>query len=112
TPIACVAVVPLVDILIIWGFVRFAANVKMNMAGILMILLTASLTIPSGFLNLAHGIEPIFLLHALAFQAGGSRRRALALAAACLFVKPSMAYFLGLVLLAFIVLAALRGSAR
>lgn len=112
TPIACVAVTPLLDILIVWGFVRLAANVKMNLAGILIILLTASLTIPSGFLRLSHGIEPVFILHALAYQAQGSRRRALALAAACLFVKPSMAYFLGLVLLAFIVLAALRGSAR
>jgi len=112
TPTACVAMIPLLDILIIWGFVRFAANVKMNLAGILMILLTAFLTIPSSFGDLAHGIEPVFLLHALACQAGGNRRRALALAAACLFVKPSMAYFLGLVLLAFMVLDFLRNSAR
>jgi hypothetical protein len=112
TPIACVALVPLLDIIIIWGFVRFAANLKLNLAGILIILLTGSLTIPSGFLNLAHGMEPIFLLHALAFQAGGNRRRALALAAACLFVKPSMAYFFGLVLLVFIVIADLRDHER
>jgi hypothetical protein len=57
---------PLIDILIVWGFVRFAANLKVNLAGVLIILLTASLTIPSSFLNLTHGVEPIFLLHALA----------------------------------------------
>ena len=111
TPIACVAAIPLVDILIIWGFVRFATNLKMNLAGILILLLTASLTIPSSFINLTHGIEPVFLLHALADQGGGNRRRALALAAAGLFVKPSMAYVLGLVLLGFIVADCLRSRA-
>jgi hypothetical protein len=105
TPIACVATTPLIDILIIWGFVRFAANLKLNMAGLLIILLTATLTIPSALLNLTHGIETVFLIHALADQAGGNRRRALALATAALFVKPSMAYFVGLVLLVFIVIA-------
>jgi hypothetical protein len=112
TPFACVAAMALLDILIIWGFVRFMANIKMNLAGILMILLTGPLTIPSSFLNLTHGIEPVFLLHALAYQAGGNRRRALALAAACLFIKPSMAYFFGLVLVGFMVFDYLRDSSQ
>ena len=110
TPIACVAVTPLIDILIIWGFVRFAANLKLNLAGVLIILLTATLTIPSSFLNLTHVIEPVLLIHALADQAGGNRRRALALATAALFVKPSMAYFLGFVLLGFIAVGLLARS--
>jgi len=112
TPLACAATVPLLDIFIIWGFVRFATNIKMNLAGISIILLTAPLTVPSSFLNLAHGIEPAFLLHALAYQVGGDRRRALAFGTACVFVKPSMAYFLGLVLLVFIVSDCLRNRAR
>jgi hypothetical protein len=112
TPIACVAAMPLIDILIVWGFVRFAANLKMNFAGILIILLTASLTIPSSFINLTHGIEPVFLLHALADQGSGNRRRALALATTALFVKPSMAYFLGFILLGFIVADCVRDRAR
>ena len=108
TPIACVAVTPLMDILMIWGFVRFAANLKLNLAGVLIILLTATLTIPSSFLNLTHIIETVLLIHALADQAGGNRRRALALATAALFVKPSMAYFLGFVLIGFIAVDCLR----
>jgi hypothetical protein len=112
TPIACVAAVPLIDIFVVWGFVRFAANLKGNLAGVLIILLTASLTIPSSLLNLTHGIEPVFLLHALADQGGGNRRRALALATGALFVKPSMAYFVGLVLFSFIVADCLRNRER
>ena len=112
TPIACVAVTPLMDILMIWGFVRFAANLKLNLAGVLIILLTATLTIPSSFLNLTHIIETVLLIHALADQAGGNRRRALALATVALFVKPSMAYFLGFVLVAFIAADCLRSRAQ
>jgi hypothetical protein len=103
TPIACVVVTPLMDILLLWGFVRFAANLKLNLAGVLIILLTGTLTIPSSFLNLSHIFETVLLIHALADQAGGNRRRALALATVAVFVKPSMAYFLGLVLLVFVV---------
>src|SRR5277367_3893806 len=112
TPIACVAAVPLIDAFIVWGFVRFAANLKVNLSGVLVILLTASLTIPSSLLNLTHGIEPVFLLHALADQSGGNRRRALAFATGALFVKPSMAYFIGFVLFSFIVADCLRGRER
>jgi hypothetical protein len=107
-PIACVGAMPLIDILIVWGFVRFAANLKLTLPGILIILLTAPLTIPSSFLNLTHGIEPIFLIHALAEQGGGNRRRALALATVAIFVKPSMAYTLGLILLGFMVIDCVR----
>jgi hypothetical protein len=112
TSTACVALMPLLDLLIVWGLVRFAANVRTNLAGILIFLLTVSVAIPTFFLNLAHGIEPVFIVHALACQASGNRRRALALTAACLFVKPSMAYFLGLILLFFIVLECFRRSTR
>jgi hypothetical protein len=111
TPIACVAAMPLVDLLIVLGLARFAANIRLNLAGVLMILLTAPLTIPSSFLNLTHGIEPVFLINALASQAAGKRRSALALATATLFVKPSMAFFLGFVLLGFIIVECLRHSA-
>jgi len=112
SPFACVALVPIFDLLIVWGFVRLAANLKLNLAGILIILLTAAQTIPPTFPNIAHRIEPIFLLQALAEQAGGNRRRALAFAAATLFVKPSMAYFLGLLLIAFILIDWQRNPAR
>jgi hypothetical protein len=112
TPIACVAAIPLIDILIVWGLVRFATNIKLNLAGVLLFALTALLTIPSAFLNLTHGIEPVFLLHALADQSGGNRRRALVFAVVTFFVKPSMAYFLCLVLLSFIAIECIRDRSR
>jgi hypothetical protein len=102
TPIACTSTMPVLDILLIWGMVRFAANERVNIAGILIILLTASVTIFPSFINLTHGIEPIFLLHALADQAGGNRRRALVLTTFGVFVKPSMSYFLGFILLSYL----------
>ena len=108
TPIACVAVTPFIDLLIIWQFARFAANLKLNLAGILIILFTVTCTIPSSYLNLTHVFETVLLIHSLADQAGGNRRRALALATTAIFVKPSMAYFVGLVLLVFIVLDCLQ----
>jgi hypothetical protein len=111
-PIACVLATPLIDILIAWGIARFAAGLKINVAGVLLVMLTASLTIPWTFLNFAHGLEPIFLIHALADQGSGNRRRALALTTIALFIKPSMAFFLGFVLIGFMVTECFRGCAR
>jgi hypothetical protein len=112
SPFAYVALVPIFDLLIVLGFVRLAANLRLNLAGILIILLTAAQTITTSFPNLSHGMERIFLLQALADQAGGNRRRALAIAAATFFVKPSMAYFLGLLLIVFILIEWLRNRGR
>jgi hypothetical protein len=78
---AYVALVPIFDLLIVLRFIRLAANLRLNLAGILIILLTAAQTITTSFPNLCHGMERIFLLQALADQAGGNRRRALAIAA-------------------------------
>jgi hypothetical protein len=111
TPNACVATVPFFDLLTIWGLVRFAKNLRAGPAGVFLLVLNASLIIPSSFLNLTHAIEPIFIIHAVADQSAGNRRRALALAAACVFVKPSMAFFLGGILIIFIFVHALRVGA-
>lgn len=110
TPRACVALVPLFDLLIVWGLVRFVKNVKSGWAGTALMVLNGPMIIPSAFLNLTHAIEPIFMIHALADQAAGNRRRALALATACVFVKPSMAFFLGFVLVMLILFRAVRSG--
>ena len=112
TPLAGVSAIPLFDFLIIWGFVRIAANLKLNMAGSAIVLLTAPITIPSSLLNFAHAIEPTFLIHILADVSGGHRRRALALTMACVFVKPSMAYFVGFCLLGLLVVKPSRKPRR
>jgi len=69
-------------------------------------------TIPPAFPDSAPLIGPIFLLQARAVRGCVNRRRALASAAATLFVKPSMAYFLGLLLIAFILIDWQRNPAR
>jgi hypothetical protein len=107
-PFALIAFIPVIDLVIVWGMTRFAANLKLNFAGQLMLVLGGPLIIPSGLLNLTHVIEPALLIHALADQAGGNRRRALVLATVCIFVKPSMAFFMGFLLLVFVVTSALR----
>jgi hypothetical protein len=53
----------------------------------------------SNYPNLAHCIEAVILAHALAAQVRGSYRNALALATIAVFVKPSMGYVFGGVLL-------------
>jgi hypothetical protein len=110
SPFALVALIPVLDLIIVWGLVRFAANLKLQFGGVLLLVLSGPLVIPSGFLNLAHGLEPALLIHALADWAGGNRWRALATAAVCVFVKPSMAFFVGLLLLVFIVRRTARAS--
>lgn len=57
------------------------------------------------YVNLTHPLEAALIMFAIAELALGRRARALALATACLFVKPVMAYVLGFVV---IVLAVVR----
>jgi hypothetical protein len=112
TPWACLAIVPLVDLLVVCGLVRFVTNLRINLAGVLMIALAVPVIVPWSLLNLSHIFEPALIINALADQAAGRRRRALAIAAACVFVKPTMAYFLGLALLVFIVISAMLSDTR
>ncbi|MGA7869544.1 MAG: hypothetical protein WCA22_01470 [Candidatus Binatus sp.] len=111
SPEACIAAVPVADLLLIWALVRLAKALKLNLVGIFILALTAPLTIPSNYLHLTHIVEPVLLGHALAYQARGNRGAALALATACVFVKPSMAYLYGLILLAFVLSDGLRRHA-
>jgi hypothetical protein len=61
---------------------------------------------------LVQALEPALLVHALAEQARGRRDRALALVTTAAFVKPSMAYVYGLLLLATIILTIDRSDVR
>jgi hypothetical protein len=103
TPGTCEAAVVLADLLLIWALVRFITSLRLRFPGLLIIVATLPLTVPYSTQNFAHILEPVFLYNALAAQAAGRRRSALALATACLFVKPSMAYAYGLVVITLIV---------
>jgi hypothetical protein len=100
TPGACEAAVVFADLFLIWALVRFIISLRLRSPGLLIVVSTLPLTVPYSTLNIAHILEPVLLYNALAAQAAGHRRSALALATACVFVKPSMAYAYGLVLIA------------
>ena len=51
------------------------------------------------YVHLTHPLEAALIVHTIADLAAGRRARALALATACLFVKPSMAYVLGFLII-------------
>jgi hypothetical protein len=85
-------------LVMVWGLARFVRALEIGVAGVALIVLA----IPDSMLALhiaaVQALEPMFLVHALAEQASGKRSRALALVTACVFVKPSMAYVYGLLL--------------
>lgn len=81
-----------------WGLARFAAARNLGPAGLAMIALAVPDMLQTNTISLVHNLEPALLTHALAEHARGRRDRALALATACVFVKPSMAYVYGLFL--------------
>ena len=93
-----------------WGLARFAVYRRSSLVGLALI----ALAIPDlGFVTLltsVHAIEQALLIHALAEQARGRRGTALALLTACCFVKPSLAFAQGLVVLIAVVAAGFRAG--
>ncbi len=94
-----------------WGMARFAAARRLGAAGLALIALSMPDVLFSAYNTSVHVLEPALLVHGLAEQARGRRGSALALATAACFVKPSLGYVYGLVLLICIALAS-KGSAR
>ncbi len=94
-----------------WGMARFAGARRVGPAGLALIALSMPDVLFSTYNTSVHVFEPALLVHGLAEQARGRRGRALAFATAALFVKPSLGYVYGMVLLICILLAA-KGGAR
>jgi hypothetical protein len=94
-----------------WGLARFAAYRRIGLAGLALISLAMlDLTYVTG-LTSTHVLEPALLIYALAEQARGRRGSALAWLTACCFVKPSLAFVQGFVVLLAAVIAN-RGAPR
>jgi hypothetical protein len=87
----------LMEMLMALGLARFA--LRWNWAARALLIVAAPHAAHPIYLALTHPMEGALLIHAAADLADGRRARALALTSACLFVKPSLAYALGLVLL-------------
>lgn len=95
----------LTEMAMAWGLARLfiATRLARRKASLLFVLLALPMAIQPAYLTLTHPLEAMLILLALAEQAEGKKPRALALMTVCLFVKPSMAYVYGLVLLVLIV---------
>src|SRR5260370_6966834 len=99
TPLALVGLVFFYNLIFVWGLAKLAVRLRMDTAGRL--LLICSL----GFMTWSatcHGLEAVLLCNGLAEQAHGRYGRSLALACASVFVKPSMGYVYGGLLLLWI----------
>lgn len=105
TPWAYLALVGLCQILLAWGIARVLVAARLGLLAFSLVLLALPYTFPPTYPNLAHGLEAVLLVHALAEQAYQRTHRALALLGVCVFVKPSMAILYGALLLAGLLLA-------
>jgi hypothetical protein len=94
-----------------WGMARFAWVRRVGAAGWALIVLAMPDVLFPSYSTFVHVLEPALLVHGLAEQARGKRERALALATAACFVKPSMGYVYGFMLLVGIALAS-KGAGR
>jgi len=95
------------------GAVRTMAAMKLRVLPSLYLVVCAALvTIPRGFPSPAHALEAAFLMNALADHAAGRLGRALALVVLAVFVKPSLGYVYGLMLVVLILTGWPSGASR
>jgi len=106
TPAGYLLFMFLAEAAIVWGMWRLAA--RWNWLTICFLIAALPHAIIPVYVHLTHPLEAALIIHAIADIAVGKRNRALALATACLFIKPVMAYGLGLVLLVWMILRSVR----
>ena len=95
------------------GAVRIMASANLRLLPSLYLVVCAALiTIPRGFPSPAHALEAALLMCALADHAAGRLGRALALVVVAVFVKPSLGYVYGLILLVLILTGWPGGASR
>jgi hypothetical protein len=112
TPFAYAGAMLVIDLLIAWALARCVLAMKVGPAGIALVAIAMPFAALASYINLAHAIEATLICHALAEHALGRKSRALALLTACLFVKPTMAYLYGLLLLVLIFRDGKSGGVR
>jgi hypothetical protein len=92
-----------------WGFARMVRALGLSWWGLAVLLVGLPMAVMPAYLTLTHPLEAMLIVLALAEQAEGKRGRALVLMTVCIFVKPSMGYVYGAVLLAVMVWETTRG---
>jgi hypothetical protein len=95
-------------VLFAWALARIFAGRKIGGAGLALLIVSLGFAFQSNYPNLAHCVEAVILAHAVAAQIRGSNRTALALVTIAVFVKPSMGYVFGGLLLLLNALEILR----
>lgn len=98
TPAAYIVFMFLAEAVILIGLWRLAKRFGWWIAAFLLAAMPHAI-IPV-YVHLTHPLEAALIVHTIADLAIGRQARALALATVCLFVKPSMAYVLGFLILA------------
>ncbi len=82
------------------GVIRIVRAMELGRVARFLVVVATPVIITPGFIpSPAHALEALFLVNALAAQAEGRRGQALALVTVAVFVKPSLGYVYGLVLL-------------
>jgi len=103
TPIAYQALMVACDLVIAWSIARITAILRFSATSLALTAITLGFAVQATYPSLAHAVEAVLLVSALAYQARGSRPSALAFTCAAVFAKPSMGYVYSLVLLIAIV---------
>lgn len=106
TPIAYILFMFLAEAAILVGLWRLARQGGWLIAALLIAAMPHAI-IPV-YVHLTHPLEAALIIHAIADLVVGRRARALALATVCLFVKPSMAYVLGFLILLLAIVRMIR----
>ena len=99
TPRAYQAANVILGLAMAWAIARIVHALRLPFVAIVMVIIALPFAIQSSYPSLAHGLEAALICLAIAEQAAGRRRFALALATAACFAKPSMGYVYGLTLL-------------
>ncbi len=108
TPAAYLLMTSVMEVLMAVVIARFAVAMKLSRPALWFLFIALPIAIMPCYLTLTHPLEALLLLWAIAEQARGRRPRALAICTACLFVKPSMAYVYGFLLVIWTLIACYR----
>ncbi len=98
TPTAFLAAEYLIILVFCYWLARMHAAIDGTYVHLLLLLALLPFVVPTAAISHTHVLEPVFLLAAIALWVEGTPRWALLSCTLCLFIKPSMAYFLGLLL--------------
>ncbi len=95
---AYLAMTAFLEMLMGMALARFAAAMGLRSWPLIFLLCALPVAIMPCYLTLTHPLEALLLMWAIGEEAAGRRSVALAICTACLFVKPSMGYVYGLLL--------------